>query len=517
MPQTDQDQSAAREENATPLVTVKNAICRIGRNKTLKVEQFELAKGQHWCIFGGNGAGKSVLARLIAGNRVESANYVSYRDGFDPKLDIFIVSFEEQQRLWQRDNRLDISEFSAAAQDQGTLVTELIESARREEEQDRAELGALVDQMDLAAVINKGIRFLSSGQVRKVLLARAIYAKSDDSPKLLILDEPLESIDWHSQERIATALQQWMNENNSTLLLCRRKQDILPAVNHLAVMEDLRLIEQGSLEKVASSPGFHRLTKTAVHQSSRLPFAVDGHKTLDEESLAVLIELCDVTASYQDQLVFSNINWVMQAHNHVLVEGPNGCGKSTLLSLIDGDNHKAYGQQVTLFGRKKGSGETVWDVKAHFGIVSNELHNKYIRGWKVLDVVVSGFFDSVGLYDDSGATESGAALNWLAAMGVEQLGKHYYHEISFGQQRLVLLARAMVKHPAVLILDEPCVGLDDTHRQMILQTLDAIAGQTDTRLIYVSHVEEEKPECINQHIKFIPSAKGGYTIQVVNL
>jgi len=122
----------------------------------------------------------------------------------------------------------------------------------------------------------------------------------------------------------------------------------------------------------------------------------------------------------------------------------------------------------------------------------------------------------VGLYDDSGSSESSAALSWLSALGVEQLAAHYYHELSFGQQRLVLLARAMVKHPAILILDEPCVGLDDYHRQLILQTLDAIAQQTDTKLIYVSHVVEEKPKCINQHIGFIASAAGGYTIQLIN-
>jgi molybdate transport system ATP-binding protein len=514
MPQT--DQAKTLERSAMPLLTVNNALCRIDRNKLLKVGRFEVAQGEHWCIFGGNGSGKSVLARLISGERVESNNYVSYRDGFDPRQDIFVVSFEEQQRLWQRDNRLDISEFSDAARDQGTLVRELIASSRTQQEQDQLELTTLVERVDLVEEIDKGIRFLSSGQVRKALIARAIYAKSDSRPKLLILDEPLESIDLHSQAGIATAMQQWMNESNSTLLLCRRQQDILPAMNRMAVMEDLQLIEQGAFDGVSKSKSFRRITQVSVKQPDLLPLAIKNHKPPDMEDSAALIELSDVTASYQDQRVLSNVNWVMQAHHHVLIEGPNGCGKSTLLSLIDGDNHKAYGQQVTLFGRKRGSGETVWDVKAHFGVVSNELHNKYIKGWKVLDVVVSGFFDSVGLYDDSGSSESSAALSWLSALGVEQLAAHYYHELSFGQQRLVLLARAMVKHPAILILDEPCVGLDDYHRQLILQTLDAIAQQTDTKLIYVSHVVEEKPKCINQHIGFIASAAGGYTIQLIN-
>lgn len=162
----------------------------------------------------------------------------------------------------------------------------------------------------------------------------------------------------------------------------------------------------------------------------------------------------------------------------------------------------AYGQAVYLFGTRRGSGETVWDVKARFGVVSNEMHNRYVKGWRVLEVVISGFFDSVGLYDDSGASERGCALAWLEALNIDALATQYYDSISFGQQRLVLLARAMVKHPNVLILDEPCVGLDDSHRELILALVDLIAATTSTHILYVSHTQGEQPRCINQRIRF---------------
>src|SRR5690606_27796601 len=138
--------------------------------------------------------------------------------------------------------------------------------------------------------------------------------------------------------------------------------------------------------------------------------------------------------------------------------------------------------------------------KARFGVVSNELHNRYVRGWRVLDVVVSGFFASVGLYDDSGASEVEAARAWLRTLAVEHLATDYYQELSFGQQRLVLLARAMVKHPAILVLEERCVGLDDYHRGMILGVVDIIAATTGTQIVYVSHERGEVPGCINQRI-----------------
>ena len=162
----------------------------------------------------------------------------------------------------------------------------------------------------------------------------------------------------------------------------------------------------------------------------------------------------------------------------------------------------AYGQEVYLFGKRRGSGETIWDVKSHFGVVSNEIHNRYVKGWRVLEVVISGFFDSVGLYDDSGASERDCAMAWLKALNIEALATEYYDSISFGQQRLVLLARAMLKHPNILVLDEPCVGLDDPHREIILAMADLIAASTNTHILYVSHTQGERPRRINQCIRF---------------
>ncbi|PCH61232.1 MAG: ABC transporter ATP-binding protein [SAR86 cluster bacterium] len=503
--------------NNKALITVSSANCRISRRSLLSIGHFEIGIGQHWCLFGGNGAGKSLLAQLIAGHRIESKQYVSYAAGFEPKEDIFIVSFEQQQLLWQRDNRLDISEYSASASDRGTLVSELITSARPLQSQDRDQLSRLVASLALHSVYDKGIRFLSSGQIRKALIARALYGASGIRPSLIILDDPLESIDRNSQQHISKTLQDWMVAGNSSLLLCRRKQDILPSISHLALMDKLTIVEQGTIGDIKRSQTYAQISTIAPPQLPNLPQTQDRQEQSSESGLISPIELIDVNASYGDQLVLSKVNWLMESHHHTLIQGPNGCGKSTLLSLIDGENHKAYGQQLKLFGKLKGSGESIWQHKSHFGVVSNELHNKYIKGWRVLDVIVSGFFDSVGLYDDSTGAQIDAALQWLKLLDIQLQRKAYYHEISFGQQRLVLLARAMVKQPRLLILDEPCVGLDDYHRSLILQVLDAIASQTTTQLIYVSHVEEEMPNCINQRLSFSSYPQGGHKIIVENL
>ncbi|MDD9889631.1 MAG: ATP-binding cassette domain-containing protein, partial [Gammaproteobacteria bacterium] len=214
------------------LVAIENALCRIGRHQVMRIQEYRIEQGQHWCLFGPNGSGKSLLANLVAGKRIESGKYVRYAEGFDVRRDLHIVSFEEQQKLWRRDNRLDISEYSEDAQDAGTLVDELIRSARGAAHHDQVLLDQLITELDIGQIANKGIRFLSSGQIRKVLIARALYAYHPKSAQLLILDDPLESIDIDSQERIRKSIEKFLHSGFSSIQLSRRQADILPGVTH---------------------------------------------------------------------------------------------------------------------------------------------------------------------------------------------------------------------------------------------------------------------------------------------
>ena len=493
------------------LFRIENARCRIGRRDLLEIDRFEVETGEHWCVFGPNGAGKSLLAALLMGRRPETGSYVTYAAGFDPARDILLVSFEEQQRLWRRDERLDMSDYSEDAQDRGTLVADLIRAAPPAGERDEKLFATLCANLDLTALLAKGIRFLSSGQIRRALIARALYGQLGRRAKLLIFDEPLEAVDRESRARIGATIAAHLGPDCASLHLCRRARDRFPAATHLLVMENLRVVERCAM----SDSAWERAAARFSHRRGAVPKRIPRLPGVAREAHAPnakLIELRRVNAGYGDLRVLRDVDWTMRARHHVLIEGPNGCGKSTLLSLIDGENHKGYGQEVYLFGRRKGSGETVWDVKRRFGVVSNELHNRYVKGWKVLDVVVSGFFDSVGLYDDSGAGERDHARAWLETLHIAHLSGAHYHQISFGQQRLALLARAMVKQPEILILDEPCVGLDDYHRDFILGTLDAIAERTSTRLIYVSHAPDESPACINYRLRFESAPDGGYQV-----
>lgn len=486
------------------LIQVRDALCRISAEHILRVPQLDIFQGQHYCVFGGNGAGKSTLQQLLLGNLPSGNNHVHYHDDFVPNTDILVVSFEQQQAIWAADNRHDISEYSADARDQGTTVTAWILGSMPPD----ARYRDIVQSLNLKELEQRGMRYLSSGQCRKAMLAKALYQR----PKLLVLDDPLGSIDRETQAQLRSALRKWMSGSNTTVLLCRRCADILPGIDQLVLMDDLNLIAQGSLEQMFEDSRFQAIATRRMPLPVAIPSAIPNRQSPTLELEQNLVELHNVFAAYHGKRVLEDLTWTMGYRQHTLIEGPNGSGKSTLLSLIDGENHMAYGQEVYLFGKKRGSGETVWDVKSRFGLVSNEIHNRYVKGWRVLEVVVSGFFDSIGLYDDSGASERQCALAWLKALNIDALAQAYYHSISFGEQRLVLIARAMVKHPNILILDEPCVGLDDAYRALVLGITDLIARTTATHILYVSHSHGEHPRCINQRIQFV---NGGIVVSEI--
>jgi len=223
-----------------------------------------------------------------------------------------------------------------------------------------------------------------------------------------------------------------------------------------------------------------------------------------------------VSVSFGDFCVFRDVSWRFERHHHAQIAGPNGCGKSTLLDLLTGDNHKAYGQDIHLFGRRRGSGESVWDIKAHFGRVDARMQFAVPSGSSVEAVVSSGFYDSVGLRDRPSDRERARAREWLQSLGLSAHSRDEFHTLSFGLQRLVLLARAMVKDPAILVLDEATLGLDPGHRSLLLEAVDHVIAGGRCQLLFVSHTAADRPRCINQLLEFLPGERGS-TLRIQTL
>jgi molybdate transport system ATP-binding protein len=244
---------------------------------------------------------------------------------------------------------------------------------------------------------------------------------------------------------------------------------------------------------------------------SQLP-EIDSANILSPLQVGVpLIEMNSVTVRYDEKCVLNRLDWTVMPGEHWKITGPNGAGKSTLLSLVSGDNSQAYANDISLFGIRRGSGESVWDIKKRIGLVSTAFQQDYRVGVTVRIVVISGFFDSIGVYNQFSKKQQEIALEWLEMLHMDQHLDAPFRNLSYGEQRLVLLARAMVKQPDLLILDEPCQGLDDINREMVLKLIDHLGKTGRTQILYVTHHQEDFLPCITRSLELVPADDGGYT------
>jgi len=480
MPDTDQ-----------PLIELHDVSFSYRAMPVLRGLDWQWRRGQQWACIGPNGAGKTTLAKLLSHQLDTNSGSIRRSPGTGGTA---YVCFEQQQAMCNRDRQLDDSEFRSDASDPGTTVRQAIGAAVTD-----AELRPWTERLSITHILDRGIRFVSTGEMRKTLLLRAIL----QHPDLLILDSPLDGLDRHSQADMHNILQELLGGDLRLMLLCRSLGDIPKGITHLLVMDRGRALASGEREQVLEDPKVQALMRPPPLPLGRVPEPSARSYALDP--VAPLLQLRNVSVSYGEVCVLHEANWTFSRGQHCSISGPNGCGKTTLLSLVNGDNHKAYGQDITLFGLRRGSGESVWDIKQKFGLLNTQIHLNHARGMRVIEVVVSGFFDTIGLYDDWGDKQRQIATEWLRALGLEDLARAPFDTLSFGLQRMVLLARAMVKSPAILLLDEPCLGLDEHNTGTILRALDHIAAHSDTQLLFVSHSAGDIPVCINQWLEFIPA------------
>ena len=458
--------------------------------------------GQQWAVLGPNGSGKSSLARVIS----RQATHYSGSLLRSPTLErsgVAYVCFEQARALCERDRKLDDSEFRPDATDPGTTVETLILDGRGTH--DRSLHDRFLNwtrRLHMEHFLHRGLRYISTGEMRKALLVRAILSGAE----LLILDSPLDGLDRTSQQEMLHILDELLRSAVSVFILCRQPEDVPRGATHILVLDRGEVFASGTRQDILDSPRVQALLFPPAAALDILPPPVPRPYTVPTD--IPLLVLRGVTVRYGDLTVLRDVNWTMGRHHHCCISGPNGCGKSTLLSLLTGDNHKAYGQDITLFGRRRGSGESIWDIKQKFGQIDTQLQLNFARRMRVVEVVVSGFFDTVGLYDAWGDKQRSRAEQWLRALGLAEYARASFDALSFGLQRMVLLARAMVKSPLILLLDEPTLGLDGHHRRLILRAIDHIADNSDTRIIFVSHSAGETPACINQHLEFEPHDNG---------
>lgn len=488
-----------------PLIRLHDLCAELRNDQRFEKLNWQLDQGQHWAIVGGNGSGKTALLCLLLGQITPSAGTISYGSAaFDPERDIAQVSLELVQQLIDNDIRHDISDVCDNAVDAGTTLRALLQQAVQQTQPQTAvsdsdmRIDAALAQFGIAELAERGLRFVSTGQLRRALLARALVA----DPLIIAFDNPLDGLDRTSRASIAALIDQLMTPQHTTLFFSRSKTALPEGITHVLALDNCDVSYIGSRQQWQQQhAGAARVIVNVT------PRPVDF-------TAPALIRFENVDVSYQEKAIFCAASFAVHTHQHTLISGPNGCGKSTLLALISGDNHKAYGQAIWLFGRRRGSGESIWDIKRQLGVVSTALHSNYPRGFNGLQVVLSGLFDSLGLYDNYGIAQRTQAQQSLDLLQLGELAQRRFEHLSYGQQRQLLLARAIVKSPALLILDEPCIGLDDEHCDQLLRQLGLIVANTDTTLLYVSHVGEEIPQGMQQLLEFVAHPEQGYNINI---
>jgi molybdate transport system ATP-binding protein len=487
-----------------PVVSLTGASLRIRDKLILPDTNWQIDPGQHWAILGPNGAGKTTLVKALTGDVPVVRGAISYAK----TLTGGYVSFEQHQHLIAREERRDASRyFSGNLADISTVYENLLDSdnvpGRSAIDVERIAAGLQIEHL-----LERDIRVVSTGEMRKVQIARVLI----QAPDILILDEPFDGLDRSSRDKLAPIIDGLMDDTRTVILVTHRQREIVPNISHVLAVSDGKILFQGRREDVLTPSQMEHLYPSSKTGSFALPAGKGGPAKVDRTGLDVLVSMEDVRVAYGDTTILDGLNWTMKSGENWVIIGPNGCGKTTLLNLITGDNPQAYANKIYLFGRRRGSGESIWEIKRQTGFVSSELQIRYRKPISAFEVVLSGFFDSVGLYRDFTAGQKEIAEQWLEVLGIADKSDRVFNQLSHGEQRMVLLARSMVKMPPILILDEPCQGLDRINRSRILDAIDVIGGHSQTNILYVTHYPDEIPACMTCMLRFEKLPAGNYTI-----
>ena len=457
---------------------------------------FSLDEGEHIAIIGRNGAGKSMLVDIITGRHPAFPDMVKY--AFDePYNNIKHITFRDTYGgdndrtyfLQQRWNQMEIDEETPTV---GSKLEEAYQLAGEDTPERRLLQKHIYELFHLEPLLDKYVILLSSGELRKFKLAASLFT----NPKVLIMENPFIGLDAQTRDQLKELLAMLALEHGLQIILVLAKTDEIPNfITHIVEVKEMRVL-----------PKFSRSEERGVRRENTPTADIPLQCNLTPHSTLLtpqeIIHFNHVTIRYGERIILKDLDWTVRKGEHWSLSGQNGSGKSTLLSLVCADNPQSYACDISLFGRRRGSGESIWDIKKQIGYVSPEMHRGYKQNIPALQIVASGLKDTVGLYARANDTEKKQCQKWLNILGVGHLAERRFLEMSGGEQRLVLLARAFVKEPNLLILDEPLHGLDDENRRMVKDLVDNYCQDSEKTLIYVTHYQEELPRCID-HALFL--------------
>lgn len=445
------------------------------------IEQWQLHEKEHWCVLGRNGSGKQYLNQLLTG-KLQAKNVEQL--SLPAKHKTAVISFEAQQDIYE-------AVLEKIAPDYADINKAMINAKYFLPENKWHD--PLVTEFGLKHRLDISYLQLSTGESRKLLILQAIFTGID----LLVCENPFDSLDVASCATLSSALSGLSQRGVTVLLQLNNRQDIPQWIDNIAFIERGQLSVIGKLTDEKTKQQLDALLTPSMDET---PWP-DTLNQLADYQHSFLVELIQCTVRYGGVSVFEDMNVSIKPLQHTLITGANGSGKSTLMQLITGDCPQCYSNNIHVLGYKRGSGESIWQLKAQMGIVSAELHRQYRVSVDLRTVVLSGFYDSIGLYQGATQKQLAIADQWLKKIGLFEQRAQLFQQLSYGEQRLVLIARALVKSPYLLILDEPTQGLDELNRHTVLNFLEHLATQKHSTMLLVSHRQDEVLSIFEQHIK----------------
>ncbi len=476
----------------TNLITELKAVTiKAGGINVLSNINLAIYHGEQWAIIGSSGTGKTTLANALTGK-------VFYNGTIDfllqPGQVNKVLLVEQQHRFKNLSNTSDFyyqQRFNSADADNSITVLEALRGFNPDSSSQTA-MEKWIEALHLGSLLHEPLIQLSNGENKRLQLAEALLS----NPPVLIMDNPFIGLDMEGRNTLNTIIDT-ITKSGIHVILITTPQNLPQSITHVGVLDN------GSLTTFTK----HQYSLQANKHSIKGTGAALDETYLkritkpSETDFLSAILMRNVSIQYGNKMVLDHINWQVKKGECWNISGPNGAGKSTLLSLITGDNPQAYANEIYLFDQRRGKGESIWDIKRKIGYVSPELHLFFERQNSCFEVIASGLFDTIGLFRRISPEQEDQVDLWIELLQLQKIKKRPLFQLSLGQQRMILLARALVKNPPLLILDEPCQGLDEDQTDYFKHIVDELCKSFNTTLLYVSHYIKDIPSCVTHYLR----------------